>query len=436
MNTKKINLFLLTDSFPFGKGEDFIMNELDTLSKIYDKIYIIPTGIMCDTSIHRDVPNNIKVFLPPQTKYLFKNNAPTIYMKIFWLIRYLGFWCFKSLISKEFYSELKYLIKNNSFSLKKVFMALKSLAPCIRNIFFYKKVIMNDLYSKDGNVIYSFWFDYSQYMMKTIMKKNNIFKPIYCFSRGHRHDIYVSESQNQYLPFRELYFESIDDLYLSTKDGYEYMLNNYNDKKEKIHLSYLGTRDHGIKRVSSSKPFRIVSCSFLSSVKRVNLIIDALSMFSIEDIEWIHFGDGQLTKEIKNHAIDKLEGKIHYIFKGYVPNREMINYYLKNDVHLFINTSESEGLPVSIQEAISFGIPIIATNVGSTKEAVIDKYNGILLEKNFDTKDLYQHIKLFYNMKEKDYQQFRLNSRILWEENFNAQQIYYEFFTTVKNKYL
>ena len=115
MNTKKINLFLLTDSFPFGKGEDFIMNELDTLSKIYDKIYIIPTGIMCDTSIHRDVPNNIKVFLPPQTKYLFKNNAPTIYMKIFWLIRYLGFWCFKSLISKEFYSELKYLIKNNLF---------------------------------------------------------------------------------------------------------------------------------------------------------------------------------------------------------------------------------------------------------------------------------------------------------------------------------
>ena len=35
-----------------------------------------------------------------------------------------------------------------------------------------------------------------------------------------------------------------------------------------------------------------------------------------------------------------------------------------NDFDLFVNMSLSEGIPVSIMEAISFGIPIIATNVG------------------------------------------------------------------------
>ena len=34
--------------------------------------------------------------------------------------------------------------------------------------------------------------------------------------------------------------------------------------------------------------------------------------------------------------------------------------------HVFLNVSSSEGVPVSIIEAMSFGIPCIATNVGGT----------------------------------------------------------------------
>lgn len=43
-----------------------------------------------------------------------------------------------------------------------------------------------------------------------------------------------------------------------------------------------------------------------------------------------------------------------------------------------MNLSTSEGVPVSIMEVQSYGIPVIATNVGGTGE-IIDKDNGILL---------------------------------------------------------
>ena len=46
---------------------------------------------------------------------------------------------------------------------------------------------------------------------------------------------------------------------------------------------------------------------------------------------------------------------------------------------LFINVSSSEGIPVSIMEAMSAGIPVIATAVGGTPEIVVDRMNGALL---------------------------------------------------------
>ena len=55
-----------------------------------------------------------------------------------------------------------------------------------------------------------------------------------------------------------------------------------------------------------------------------------------------------------------------------IPFYSQIKSTLGNYLHidLFINTSSSEGVPVSIMEALSVGIPIIATDVGGTKEIV------------------------------------------------------------------
>ena len=339
--SKKKNLFLLTDTFPYGKGEDFIANELDIISTTFNKVYVLPTGIMCDKSIKRELPNNFTLIEPPNTNYIYKNTNPTKVKKIIWYFHYLFFWSLISFFHLDYLNEILFIYKKNKRnSLKKSLFALRNYSVCLRNIHHFKKSINNHMFNENGNIIYSFWFDSSQYMFNQIMKKNKINGLVYKFSRGHRHDIYEEENEYNYLPFRKLYLDNIDDLYLSTKDGYLYMRRKYIKYIDKIKLSYLGTADYKIRYVHKGNVLRIVSCSFISPIKRINLIIDALSMFDENSsIEWIHFGDGILFDEITSYANEKLTKKINFHFNGYTSNKEMMDYYKTNDVHLFINVS-------------------------------------------------------------------------------------------------
>ena len=45
----------------------------------------------------------------------------------------------------------------------------------------------------------------------------------------------------------------------------------------------------------------------------------------------------------------------------------------------YVNLSTSEGIPVSIMEAMSYGIPVVATDVGGTSEAVVTGRSGLLI---------------------------------------------------------
>ena len=57
----------------------------------------------------------------------------------------------------------------------------------------------------------------------------------------------------------------------------------------------------------------------------------------------------------------------------------------------FINLSDSEGIPVSIMEAMSVGIPIIARDVGGNREIVTNN-NGCLLEGDEINLTIYEYI--------------------------------------------
>ncbi len=46
---------------------------------------------------------------------------------------------------------------------------------------------------------------------------------------------------------------------------------------------------------------------------------------------------------------------------------------------IFVTTSQSDGTPVSILEAMASGLPCIATNVGGIPEWIEDKKNGLLI---------------------------------------------------------
>ncbi|HYQ58282.1 MAG TPA: glycosyltransferase family 4 protein, partial [Draconibacterium sp.] len=87
-------------------------------------------------------------------------------------------------------------------------------------------------------------------------------------------------------------------------------------------------------------------------------------------------GNGELDK--LNAIISKYGLETMVDFVGWISKSEKANWLQKSNVYIL--PSYNEGLPISILEAMSYGHPIISTNVGGISEIVKPGKNGILIE--------------------------------------------------------
>lgn len=122
----------------------------------------------------------------------------------------------------------------------------------------------------------------------------------------------------------------------------------------------------------------------------------------------------------------KLSNNIKVNFKGNVSNQILMKEYKDNCYDWFINVSTSEGIPVSIMEAMSFGIPCIATDVGGTSE-IVDNKNGFLIDKDISNKKLAELIYYIYELSYEEYIQYRFSARNTWLNKYNSDKNYKKF---------
>ena len=166
----------------------------------------------------------------------------------------------------------------------------------------------------------------------------------------------------------------------------------------------------------------------------LELFIDALAIINDITISWKHIGYGMLFDEIKKYAEEKLGPKsnIDFKFLGGMSNQDVYGFYNGECVDLFINVSRSEGLPVSIMEACSFGIPIIATNVGGSSE-LVSSVNGVLLPGEIGAKDIADAIKKILILDEKEIDVLKQGAFDVWESKYNAGNNYKNFVQYILN---
>ncbi|MBP9151275.1 MAG: glycosyltransferase, partial [Flavobacteriales bacterium] len=147
------------------------------------------------------------------------------------------------------------------------------------------------------------------------------------------------------------------------------------------------------------------------------------------EIEWVHFGAGSEGMGIRNLAEELLGGKknIDFHFLGRVANWQILKYYSEHMVDLFISLSQYDGIPVSIMEAMSFGIPAIATNVGGVSEIVINGKTGFLLDQEIDPKHVANVIENVAKMKPDEYESMRNEARKMWGTFYSADINYPAF---------
>ena len=74
------------------------------------------------------------------------------------------------------------------------------------------------------------------------------------------------------------------------------------------------------------------------------------------------------------------ELKLPISFTGMLQKEEWIN--LSKDYDIFINTTNSDNMPVSVMEAMALGLPVISTNVGGLPFLIENEVEGVLVPKN------------------------------------------------------
>lgn len=83
-------------------------------------------------------------------------------------------------------------------------------------------------------------------------------------------------------------------------------------------------------------------------------------------------------------------------------------------------------------EALSFSIPVIASDVGGTNELLIDGYNGFLLRRFDDVLEVTNKIHEFLSMDKNEYKVMRENAYKSWDKDWNAEKLYNNFAKELK----
>lgn len=404
----KNKLLLITNSFPFMPGEQFIETEIKYYKDV--DLSIIPANSHKEV---RKIDGAIEVIDSLHRA------------RISYFLRFLYF--IKSMSNREFFEEL---IFNCGWKPQRFLRFALSISNFQRYVDFFDSYFSN-VEHPDSFVVYTYWNTEITYSLQKLKSKYN-YKLI---SRIHGYDIYCERRPDGYMPLKRLFTKDIDRIFTITESAKAYLNKTYGYDITRLELARLGVECPNIAVQPSSKGrFHIVSCSFMVGVKRIDKVI--LSICELAKrlphlrIKWIHLGDGPLMDELQIFAKRKLSmlSNVEYNFLGHLSNQQVFNFYRMNEVDVFVNLSSSEGVPVSIMEAMSCHIPIVAPDIGGISDMIIHNESGILLTCNPSTDEIasnLMHVEFFKDPAVRD------EAYNIFKVRYDASRNYPEFLDQV-----
>ena len=156
----------------------------------------------------------------------------------------------------------------------------------------------------------------------------------------------------------------------------------------------------------------------LSEPKDHLLLIDAITFLSktYPNIILVIVGDGPLRNNIETYITDK---KYEHLVKMLGERKDIAN--ILNALDIFSLTSSSEGIPMTILEAMAASLPVIATNVGGIPQVVIDNKTGFLVEDK-DKNGLVTAIKKLFEQP-KLRQEFGKEGHLFLKKHYSINQV-------------
>lgn len=360
MFEKKV--LILTSRFPYEGGEYFLETEQRYWHKVDGvNFYLMPYFV---TKRLREFPGWISL-----------RSENSMREKKLSRVKYVLAAFFSPLLR----AEVRLLLRNGSLNYSRLFRAVLVLSRVLQI-----KASMRSLASELGGIdlVYSYWNNSSAYAA-VLLKKEGLIKTI--VTRAHGSDLYRHALEGQYMPFKYLLAGEFDFVAAVSQGGRDYFIKEYRVNNEKVGVAPLGVELSGHRSSpSDSGEFSIVSVSNCVPIKRLDVIVDAVILFARLNpdvkVVWRHIGDGALLNQIKERWREQsisLEN-VQALFLGRLINREVLQTLSENPCDVIVNSSASEGVPVSLMEAMSLGIPAVAPDIGGISELVTVE-NGYLL---------------------------------------------------------
>lgn len=405
---KKKILIFLCDQYPFSSGEFFIDDEMRVLVSEFERILIYTASAVSTNGIKRFLPSNAEV-MPYSRQNLEFGKIKSIFRICSSIVFAELIFIMKTIPIKYWYASIKIMFVelHRSVNLKNDLIQLCKL----------KNVNTSDC------LFYSYWHDYRALALALLRKEDNT---VTCIARAHGGDNFRKRFTPPYLPFKRFMLSFLTyTIPISNKGKEEFV--QYASGIEKIIVSRLGKFNSRVP-LFEKKEFNkiiIVSCSNLIADKRVSLIIDVISELGKRNVEWHHFGSGEQENYIKDYAKAKLKN-CTYKFWGVVDNATILDFYSTQYVDLFINLSLWEGVPVSIMEALSSGIPVLATDAGGTSE-IVNEQVGFLVPKDFSSSKIATIINNYLNLPISSQYSYRKNAYLFWKDNYDAEKNFKKF---------
>ena len=129
----------------------------------------------------------------------------------------------------------------------------------------------------------------------------------------------------------------------------------------------------------SAKSVPVIACvARFHAQKRHADLIEALTLLASNDIAFrcVLAGDGPLLDNVKSQ-VDRSGLKDRIEFRGKIEPTAIRELLAEAD--LFALSSQWEGLPRSVVEAMAVGLPVVGTDVNGTNELVIHGVTGLLV---------------------------------------------------------
>lgn len=342
----------------------FLIDEVRYASENFNQVYVIMPH-------HGEIERELAQYTNVTGKFYDKQCLKDLFMK--------GLF---SVVSDGLMAELKSAHRESVMNKKYV----KDFVHYWGLYFLFEQFINNetdfDADQQDDWVFLSAWYAGTAFAMGKFAMD---YPGIHVVSLAHSFEVDPLKTDNIRALYRGIYHDRLDKVSFISHNVRDIFLEEVARplglRTDNVEVTYLGTKKRFpdvFNPIQESQAIRIVTCSHMVPIKRLDLLFEALDRMVETPIAWTHIGTGDEMGRLQAMVANKQHENLYVDFRGQMTNRSIHELYATRPFDMLINVSKSEGIPVSIMEAIAYGIPVIATNVGGNAEIAFKPFGFVL----------------------------------------------------------